>query len=92
MTYLCVTLKMQSMLEFDVANPAINLLPFVELINVLPQKCRLRDPGIAYDTTLARNVRDGLPRQTKHIVGLFSLVIDSIAWLTASGSWKIGGF
>jgi hypothetical protein len=41
------------------------------------------------DTTLSRNVKDGFLRQTKHFVGLFSVLIGSIAWLKILDSWVL---
>lgn len=56
------------------------------LLTCFLRKCLLKEPEVAYEATLSRNVRDRFPRQTKHFVGLFSLLIDRIAWLRASGS------
>src|SRR5580700_9325521 len=60
--------------------------PPCNLLTCFLRKCLLKEPEVAYEATLSRNVRDGFPRQTKHFVGLFSLLIDRIAWLRASGS------
>lgn len=51
----------------------------------MQKKCLLREPGVAYEATLSRNVNEGFPRQTKHFVGLFFPLIDCIALLRASG-------
>src|SRR5690349_11770951 len=53
--------------------------PSRSLLTCFLRKCLLREPLVAYEATLSRNVRDRFPRQTKHIVGLFSLRTDCIA-------------
>ena len=60
--------------------------PPCNLLTCFLRKCLLNEPDVAYSATLSRNARAGLPRQTKHLVSLFSLLIDRTAWLSASGS------
>lgn len=50
------------------------------------RKCRLKEPGVANETTLSRIGSAGFPRHKKHIVGLLSVLsvlTDEIAWLNA---------
>src|SRR5437899_726158 len=60
--------------------------PPCNLLTCFLRKCLLKEPGVAYEATLLRNVRDGFPRQTKHFVGRFSPLMERIASPRVSGS------
>lgn len=60
--------------------------PPYNLLTCFLKKCLLREPRVAYEATLSRNARDGFPRQTKHLVSLFSPLIFRIAVLGVLGS------
>ena len=46
------------------------------------RKCRLKEPGVANETTLSRIGSAEFPRHKKHIIGLLSVLIDEIASLS----------
>jgi hypothetical protein len=72
-----------SMLEFDIADPAINLLPLFELPNVPPEKAPTQGTPVAHEQTRSHSVSMGFPNHKKHLVGLLSVWIDKTAWISA---------
>jgi len=61
--------------------------PACILLTCFLTKYRLREPGVEYVATLLRIVRCRVPIQIKHTLGLLSVLIEDIAWRSAtSGS------